>query len=409
MYFVHRKKHLVHEIHIFILKCATLVSIEAIAKLCDTYQKGGIHMIHKFIQKKETKYQPKYGLFSCVKYTYRLLWNTERELVWVSLFMVPLSLILSALTIYITPTVISVLETSQHFSTVTLIIMGLLFAKLLFDLAQNIISTKTEYAQYRMSNQMMYLWQCKRRDRDWNHEYNPEVQHHDERCKNAFQSPGSAGSNFPMDFANIIASILNFVLFGSVISLLNPMIILLLVLGCFLNYLAENWRRRQNLNDLDLRNDLLKKLNYSTRDMSTNFQFAKDMRLYNMEAPLLKRLEHVFDQTLAAVAKMERRSLLVATINLLIILIRDGAAYAVLIYKTVQGEVDAASFILIFSAITAMSSLMDKVLQILNRIFDGAVQVSEFRETFALQDNLNRRKGIPVPTGPFSIEFKNVS
>lgn len=56
-----------------------------------------------------------------------------------------------------------------------------------------------------------------------------------------------------------------------------------------------------------------------------------------------------------------------------------------------------------------MSTLMDKLLQILNRIFDGAIQVSQFREAMDLKDNLNRGKGIPVPKVPFSIEFRNVS
>ncbi len=256
---------------------------------------------------------------------------------------------------------------------------------------------------------MTYLWQCKRRDRDWNHEYNPDVQKSDERCMNAIRNPYTDSAHFPLDFANIIASILNFLLFGSVISLLNPMIILLLAFGCMLNYFADKWRRKKNLDDIDKRNDLIKKLNYSTRDISIHFQFAKDLRLYNMEKPLLQRLKKVFQWNLDAVKMVEHRSVLVAMISFLIILIRDVAAYVFLIYKAVRGEIDASSFILIFSAITSMSTLMDKILQIVNRIFDGAIQISQFRESMELKDKLNRGNGIPVPEGPFSIEFKNVS
>lgn len=366
-------------------------------------------MTRKSTRKKKSIYKPKYGMLSCVRYVYRLLWDTERGLVLAGIFTIPLSLVLSALALYTPSVILAALETSEHFSYIALVIVGVSLTKLLFELVQNIISAKTEYAQYRVSNQMMYLWQWKRRDRDWNHEFNPDVQKSDERSKKAFQNANTAGTHFPMDFANIIASLLNFLLFSSVISLLNPLIVLFLAFGCMLNYYADKWRREKNLSDKDVRNDLVKKLNYSTRDMSINFKYAKDLRLYNMEKPLLNRLVMVFEKNLNAVKKVEQRGIWVALVGFLVILVRDVAAYTFLIYKAVRGEVDASSFVLIFSAITSMSTLMDKILQIVNRIFEGAIQVSEFRETMDIKDKLNRGEGIPVPKGPFSIEFKNVS
>ena len=366
-------------------------------------------MVGKNIKQKETIYKTQYGMLSCVRYVYGLLWKTERGLVFAGIFTIPLSLALSAIALYTPSVILSALETSERFSYIALVIVGVSLAKLLFELVQNIVSAKTEYAQYRVSNQMMYLWQWKRRDRDWNHEFNPDVQKSDERSQKAFQSAKTAGTHFPMDFANIIAALLNFLLFSSVISLLNPLIVLLLALGCMLNYYADKWRREKNLSDKDVRNDLTKKLNYSTRDISIHFKYAKDLRLYNMEKPLLDRLAMVFEKNLEAVKTVERRGILVALVGFFVILVRDVAAYAFLIYKAVRGEVDASSFVLIFSAITSMSTLMDKILQMVNRIFEGAIQVSEFRETMELKDKLNRGEGIPVPKGPFSIEFKNVS
>ncbi len=361
------------------------------------------------MDKKVSEYKPKYGMLSCVKYMYKLLWKTERGLVLSAIASIPISVVLSAIAMYTPAVVLSVLETSQQFSYIVLVIVGLLIIKLIFDLMQNIISAKVEYARNRTYHQMTYMWQCKRRDRDWNHEFNPETQKSDERCKNVIGTPYTAGAIFPLDFAEIISAVLNFILFGSVISLLNPSIILLLVLGCIINYFALRWRRQKNLSDIDVRNDLIKKLNYSTRDIAIHFKYAKDLRLYNMEKPLLKRLKKIFAKNQEVFKNLERRNVIVSTISYLVILCRDVAAYAFLIYKASIGELDAASFILVFSAITSMSALMDKVLQIISRIFKGAVEVSQFREAMDLQDRLNRGMGIPVPKGPFSIEFRNVS
>lgn len=84
--------------------------------------------IQKAIQKEE-KRKPKYGLCSCVGYIYRLLWQNEKKLVFGGIFTVPISLALSALTLY-TPTVmLSALEKSGRFSQAALVIIGLLFAR----------------------------------------------------------------------------------------------------------------------------------------------------------------------------------------------------------------------------------------------------------------------------------------
>ncbi len=88
----------------------------------------------------------------------------------------------------------------------------------------------------------------------------------------------------------------------------------------------------------------------------------------------------------------------------LIVLARDGAAYGFLIGKVAAGELTAASFVLYFSAITSMSGLMGRILWTINRVLDGALEVSDFREGLETDG-----KGIPVPKKAFSIEFRHVS
>lgn len=256
---------------------------------------------------------------------------------------------------------------------------------------------------------MKYMWNLRKRDRDWYLDFEPEIQKMNGRVGKAIRNNHTAGAHFPMDFANMLSQILNFLLFGSVISLLHPVIIVLLAIGCVLNYFMSEWVRKKNWSDRDIRNDLDKKIDYSTFGMSRNFKYAKDVRLYNMQKPLHERLEKLFALRLNEQKKQEWRVLLNAIENFLVVLVRDAAAYAFLIYKAVQGEVDASSFVLYFSAITSMSAVMGKILGTINRVSDGAMQVSDFREGLEVPDRLNRGEGIPTPKGPFSIEFKNVS
>lgn len=366
-------------------------------------------MAKKEKKKREPKRKPKYGMLSCVGYIYRMFWKYNRVLAFVGIFTVPVSLILSAIGLYTPSVILSTLDSSDRFSFIALVIVGLLLARLIFELSSSILNIKIGNSENYILLRMIYMWNCRQRDRDWYLNFEPEIQKMNERANKAIQNNHTAGVHFPMDFSNMLAQILNFALFGSVISLLHPVIILLLAIGCMLNYFMGKWVRNKNWNDRDVRNNLDKKIGYSTFSIARDFKYAKDVRLYTMQKPLHDRLENLFALRLNEQKKLEWRGILNAVENFLVVLIRDGAAYAFLIYKAVQGEVDASSFVLYFSAITSMSAIMSSILGTINRVQDGAMQISDFREAMEVPDRLNRGKGIPTPKGPFSIEFKNVS
>ena len=355
---------------------------------------------------KEKRRKPKYGLFSCVGYIYRLLWQTEPHLVFTRIFTVPLTLALSALTLYMPSLILRVLETFHRFSYIALVILGIILVKLLFDLTNSVIQEKTAGSEHYVLLRMRYIRNIKRRYEDWFLSLDPEIRQMNERSRKACQNNHTAGVHFTMDFAGMLSSILSFILFGSVISMLNPLIILLLALGCAVNYLFAAWERKKGWEGRDVRNELDIKLTYIGWYLAHDFRYAKDIRLYQMKDGIHERFMHLVKQRDVEGKKLERRRLFVTVMNFLIVLIRDIAAYAFLIYKALRGEVDASSFVLYFSAITSMSGVMEKILGMVNRVLDGALQVSDFRERMELPNKLNQGEGIPVPTAPFPSSSK---
>ncbi len=359
--------------------------------------------------KKVPKRKPKYGLFSCVGYIYRLLWQSERKLVFAGILTVPVSLALSALALYTPSIMLSALEKSGRFSQAALVIIGLLFAQLLCSISDNVITTKSFYMEMYVLNHMKLRWETYLRDRDRYLGYDPEVQKWNERAQNASGDNHTAGVHFPKYFTDMLSEILKFLLFGTVISLLHPLIILLLAAGCALNAVMGKWERRRNWEERDIRNDLEKKINCISWSISQDLSYAKDIRLYGMKGFLHERLMGLLTLSLGERRKMERRAILTALVNYLVVFVRDGAAYAFLIAEAVRGSMDAASFVLYFSAITSLSGVMGSILEIINKVSEGAMQVSDFREAMEIEGRLNRGAGIPIPQEPFSITFRNVS
>lgn len=360
-------------------------------------------------KKKEPKRKPKYGLFSSVAYIYRILWKTERGLVFTGLFTVPVTVVLSALSLYTPSAVLRALSAQEGFSYVAQVILGLLLAKLCFDLANLVIWKKIGGAEHLVLMQLIYMYNYYQRMRDDYLSYDARMIELDERGTAAIRDNHAAGVHFPMDFANLVGTVLNFILFGSVISLLNPVIVLLLAAGSAINYAMGAWVRRKDWETRDVRNKLDKKLRYIAHYISNDFDYAKDIRLYHMQDGLHGRFMRLLEMAKKEKWKCERRSVLADIVGFLVVLLRDGAAYGFLIGKAVSGELTAASFVLYFSAITSMSGLMGSILWTVNRVLDGALEVSDFREGLETEGKLNHGEGIPVPKKAFSIEFRHVS
>ncbi len=357
--------------------------------------------------KKEPKRKPKYGLLSCVGYIYRYLWKNERQLAVNGLLTVVITVVAAALALYTPTWILDVLGCATNFGYVALVITGLLAAGFLAELANEIVSIRNETGEIYMTSHLMYRKLSKQRSRDWYHQYSEDIQKLDERATNAVQDNHAAGVHLPMDFASILATIINFLLFGTVVSMLHPLIVVLLAVGCAITYAMTVWERNTNYQQMDERNAAEKRTVYVHR-MADTFKFGKDIRLYRMQGYLKTLSNKIIDAQQYFIDLWERRNFLTATVGFLVVLVRDGLAYGFLIYKAVAGEVDAPQFVLYFSAITALSGYMNDILTNWAKVAQGSLQISDFREALEIEDKLNHGKGIPTPKTPFSIEFRDV-
>ena len=358
---------------------------------------------------KQKRKKPKYGLFSCVVYVYTFMWKYERMLAWTAFLIVPISLLISLIGLYTPAIIIYAVEKCHAFSTVGLIIAGLLLTNLIMSVINLILNANIENAEHFLLLRMQYNRNVYLRNRDFYLAYEPEVHELDMKAECAIQNNHSAGVHFPMDFASMVVTILNFLCFGTVISTLNPWIVLLLSVGCIINYLISKWERNANYGDRDIRDSLRKKTGYLAWTVSRDIKYGKDIRLYNLADYLNVLMKKLLAQEKCEQEKVENRGQINALVSFLVVLVRDGLSYTYLINKAISGELDVASFVLYFSAITSMAGFMGNILSFVGRIQDGAIQISDYREGFDTINKLNHQAGIPLPNNTFSIEFKNVS
>lgn len=359
-------------------------------------------------KEKEQARKPKFGMFSCVGYIYRMLWENERFLVFVGLAAVPLSLLAAAFGLYASPAIIRAIGSTGGFGSVALVIGGIVLARALVDAANGCLGSVVANAELNMVSILSYKAACAERTADQYLNYDVPYMEIKERAFVAVRDHSHA-THFPMIFAETVGELLKFFLFGATVSLLHPAILVILIVGAAVNRQMSNWQWRKNYQERDGRNAAERRRNYISYDISQDLGGQKEIRLFDMAGSLHRRFSLHIDESLRWQKKHEGRGFFVSLTDFLIILLRDGAAYALLIDRALRGQVDAAQFVLYFSAISSLAELLGGIAWKFQQVKEGSAQVSDLREFLEYEGRLNRGEGLPVPKKPFSVEFRNVT
>ena len=109
---------------------------------------------------------------------------------------------------------------------------------------------------------------------------------------------------------------------------------------------------------------------------------------------------------------MEGRSYLSNAVDEILTLIRDGAAYAYLIYLVLAGHISVANFTLYFAAMAGFSLWASGIADQLTKINRMSLEICDIRDYLDLPDKFNRGEGVPLPeknAWPFEVNFEHVS
>lgn len=221
---------------------------------------------------------------------------------------------------------------------------------------------------------------------------------------------GSSIIGFVQGFFDAIISLAGLGSFCIVLSTLNPIIIPLLILSYGIDGFIMLISEKKVNESKKERSVILRKLRYvvsSTR----NTDVAKDVRLYDM-----RRWLNQLAETYAARYLKDEKQVATTRIKALIyeavlILFRDGGAYAYLIYKAIHSDMSVGDFVLYFSTIAGFSQWLTRLVMSANDIVNANYNVSDYFNFIESPDKRNRSSGVCLPekNTPVEIRLENVS
>lgn len=359
---------------------------------------------------KSLKKKPKYTLWQNLVYYFKILRQFNSKVIYMVAVGIPFSVLATLLSMYTPKIILDRLEFSNTFTKIAFIIVGIFFVKLLIDLVNNGIDEQKQIYDGNTWSYFEILYEKKRMTIDYAFLEDPNVQILSSKAKQAVKNNHTMTATLPSTLSSLVINIACFLLFGGVLTTLSPLIILILIATSFVNYLPLKWLRHYTHKTKDKREAESRKLMYYSR-LSENFSIAKDVRLFSMDKWLTEASKSTSYKYKNLLLDLENKSFLISLVDFAVALLRDGAAYAYLIWLAVEGDISAGDFVLYFSAISSFNVWFSSILSGWTSIHNASLEICDYREYQEISDRFNHGKGVPIPSygKPLEIRLEKVS
>lgn len=213
------------------------------------------------------------------------------------------------------------------------------------------------------------------------------------------------------DSFNIFGYIITMVGMATIVSRLNPYLVLVMVIIVFINTISEGFVKKRNI-QLNLQRAANERRSTYFSNLFSDFRYGKDIRTYNISKWLIQKYDSQLEQMQLIYKKIAKNNIKLVGIQVITSLIQQSIMYLYLIFRTIEGFITIGDFTMFINTINqfvnTLSSFITGVID-LRRYSD----YYESYQTFVEESNNNETKcGDLKPNLDMNnlyIEFENVS
>lgn len=211
-------------------------------------------------------------------------------------------------------------------------------------------------------------------------------------------SNGDASEAIWITWTDILTNVLGFAVYLLLLTGLSGWMVVLVILTTAVGFLVsehlEGWGSRHR----EERAACMNTIGYARR-VSTKREYAQDIRIFGLRP----WLDEVWDSAMGAyrafLTRRERVYFQVYVVDALLTLLRNGGAYAYLIWLTLSQGLPASQFLLYFAAISGFTQWVKGIMEQFSTLHRQSLELSTLREFLEWPEPFAFEEGKPLPKG----------
>ena len=311
----------------------------------------------------------------------------------------------------IAPAVLSRVEEAAPLESLLLTIAGFTLVLLLLSGLKRYLDTNTLFGRVHIRTALIRRISLKLAQTSY-----PNLM--DARFNDLFNKAGSAcASNQDATehiwttWTTILTNLLGFAVYLAILSGLHPLLFCVIAvtagLGYFVDKKISGWGYRHREEEAGP----VKEMGY-IRHVAAGRAHAKDIRMFGLGTWMNDVWRRAMALYQAFVRRRESAYLWINLTDLLLTLIRNGAAYAYLLWLTLTAGMSAAEFLLYFTAASGFTQWVTGILDMFNQLHRESLDISTVREFLEYPEPFRFEDGEPLPRDlavPCEIRLEDVS
>ena len=210
---------------------------------------------------------------------------------------------------------------------------------------------------------------------------------------------------------DILTNLFGFAVYLLLLSELNGWLCLLVCATSVLSYLASKRINEWGYRHREEEAACMKQINY-VQKIATDRQYGKDIRIFGLREWVEGLWEDAMRLYHSFLVRREKAYLWANVIDLGLLLVRNGAAYAYLIWLTLTQGLSVAQFLLYFGAATGFAQWVGGILEKFAKLRKQCLDIStvreflEYPEPFRFEDGTPLEKRLDIP---YELRLEHVS
>ena len=288
----------------------------------------------------------------------RRIWQYNKSLFPLTLLRIPLNVINSFLNVYLTSIIVGIVMTGQAGQLLTVLFYFAvlkLFVSVITHWSEKLFANKN----YNLKMQFIFDYAAKYMQTDYVNIESADGKDQAQRVKNTMfgfdYRAKPVVEAYLTHISVMLGQLCGLVAYGGVISVLNPLILIVLLITAGITYIFQKCMVSYDRKDRLVYVPIERKIHYLMRE-AKNFKAAKDVKMYGLEHWFTGIFNKQIAQRICLYKKRGRFSLIFRTAIVLTNMVFNGFVYIYLIYQYLEAGLDIQSFILYFGMITGFNT-----------------------------------------------------
>ncbi len=360
---------------------------------------------------KKEKQKPVYGMLSNCAFMIRRAWRDCKSVLAIAAAIVFCGVSASLLELFVIPAVLEAMERGVGPGAFLRLILWFTLGMVLIRALRRYLEANTLFGRIIVRSGLCFdIHQVFCRT-SYPRIEDPNYRKQVEKAFNAVTSNSSPAEAVWNTLTELLTNLISFAVYLLLLAQVGPWVALLCILLAAVGYFTGEHLRAWRYRHREEEAALLHKLEYSI-DRSKDMKLAKDIRIFGL-APWLSEIYDKYNRLCYDFsAKSQRRVFWADLLDVGLALLRNGAAYGLLIAMALRGELSPAEFVLYFTAVSGFTGWVTGIFSGLSTLHRQSLDLSVMREYLKMPEPFLFEEGKPLPVQPerpYSLELRDVS